>query len=499
MKSLVSPNQSTNLASKRASAAPSFSHLRAADREFLHAIGLRRRLSVGESCQAALGERAAILCVLEGRVAECAMQLDQERAHYEAGAVLGARENLLEFKNEQDPRLCAASLAPQVQAIEAAEVLIVPIRELRARCASSPGFAARIYRMISRAMMQHAPIGKGVDPANRELSASLRGLQGSLFLAERAALAGQGTVPAEQQALVRQAFRDLVLAMHRALRQDSGRTSEEREALGREVQLAVLPYLLMTTSSERLYAKPRGYAGDAVSIDGIYANQAQGFGRIGPLLDACFLEEPAAQAVRNRRGLMQEEIQAVLDRSPDRRVEMTSMACGPAREVFDVYASLDDPSRLIVNLIDMDELALEQVMAEAKKRGLQSQLRCHQANLLKLAYGRQSLALEPQDLVYSIGLIDYFEDKQVQRLMSYAHGLLRPGAELILGNFHPSNENRELMDYVLEWRLIHRDEQDFDRLFRASRFASPSTRLRFEAAGVNLFASCRKQQEPSLA
>ena len=114
-------------------------------------------------------------------------------------------------------------------------------------------------------------------------------------------------------------------------------------------------------------------------------------------------------------------------------------------------------------------------------------------NLLLLAAGRQRLpALPPQQLIYSIGLIDYFDDAQVIALMNLAHQWLAPGGKLVLGNFHPANPTRALMDHVLHWRLIHRSEADMHRLYQASHFAKPASRFVFEAQGVNLFAECEK-------
>jgi hypothetical protein len=110
-----------------------------------------------------------------------------------------------------------------------------------------------------------------------------------------------------------------------------------------------------------------------------------------------------------------------------------------------------------------------------------------------LATGRQTLDLSDQDLVYSIGLIDYFADKFVIGLLNYVHGLLRVGGSVILGNFHPSNPNKALMDYVLDWKLIHRSKDNMNRLFAASKFGRPCTDIRFEPAGVNLFAECVRQ------
>ena len=117
----------------------------------------------------------------------------------------------------------------------------------------------------------------------------------------------------------------------------------------------------------------------------------------------------------------------------------------------------------------------------------------HNGNLVYLAMGRQKLELPPQDLVYSIGLIDYFNDKFVAKLMDYGHRLLKPGGRLILGNFHPDNPTKALMDHVLEWRLIHRTEEDMDRLYEASAFQRPCSNVYYEEERVNLFAECVKE------
>ena len=76
---------------------------------------------------------------------------------------------------------------------------------------------------------------------------------------------------------------------------------------------------------------------------------------------------------------------------------------------------------------------------------------------------------EIAQLVYSIGLIDYFADNFVVSLLDYCYELLAPGGKVILGNFHPQNTTRALMEYILDWKLIHRDEHDMNRLMAASR------------------------------
>ena len=48
------------------------------------------------------------------------------------------------------------------------------------------------------------------------------------------------------------------------------------------------------------------------------------------------------------------------------------------------------------------------------------------------------------------------------------------------------------MDHVLDWKLIHRTEEDLNRLFAASAFGAPCARIEAEAEGINLFAVGRK-------
>ena len=111
----------------------------------------------------------------------------------------------------------------------------------------------------------------------------------------------------------------------------------------------------------------------------------------------------------------------------DGAVHVTSLACGPHEEVFDVFQQLDDRRRLYASLVDIDLQALAYVADRRNNAGLQNRINLINANLVYLALGRQKLELNDQDLIYSIGLIDYFNDKFVVKLLNWIHGRLRPG------------------------------------------------------------------------
>jgi len=258
------------------------------------------------------------------------------------------------------------------------------------------------------------------------------------------------------------------------------------------IRTELLPYLLLTRTAERMYRKPRGYAGDFLTIKWMYTDQPGGSGELGRYLDRCFLNQPAAQAVRNRRILLHEEIEKALLLTKERPLRVTSLACGPAEEVFDLFTEPKIASQLELTLVDIDQEALNHIKVRLNKEGVnkyfQRPIKLERRNLLHLCVGRQTLDLPPQHLIYSIGLIDYFDDRIVTQLQKWIYQSLTPGGRSILGNFHINNPSRGLMDHLLDWRLIHRDEVAMKSLAESGGYSLNQTQLRLEPSGVNLFA-----------
>ena len=168
-----------------------------------------------------------------------------------------------------------------------------------------------------------------------------------------------------------------------------------------------------------------------------------------------------------------------------------SLACGPAREIFDVYDEVQDKTLIKATLLDIDFQSLAFVDDLRNRKNLRNQITLLNENLIYLSLGRRKSEIAPQDLIYSVGLIDYFSDKLVIKLLNYIYDNLIPGGRVVLGNFHP-NIYMEYMDCVLEWNLIHRTKEEMDKLFLASAFNRPSSKIYFEKEKVNLFAECIK-------
>lgn len=395
-----------------------------------------------------------------------------------------------------------------VTAVETSLLLAVPCTALTRKLNEDTPFAARLYRSfalissrrlrervgtLGQQLQAKAPTEEAATSHWERIHQVVDDFKASLEKAEEEAIKNDGEVPRDMAEEILRGFREFCEFMNKEIGDESPLDEHVKEDLGGRLKTEFLPYLLLTQTAERFHSKPRGYAGDFLTIEWIYRNRPAGKDRLGPLLDKCFLNEPAAKAVRNRRGLLADEIRRVVERGDGERARVTSLACGPAQEVFDAFDAIDNPDQLKVTLVDIDLQALAFVSDKADKLKRQRHIKTVLANLVYLAMGRQKLDLPPQDLVYSIGLIDYFSDDSVVNLMDYVHGLLRPGGKLILGNFHPRNSTKALMDHILKWSLTHRNEDDMNHLFESSKFGRPCSNLQFEEEGINLFAECVKQ------
>lgn len=298
--------------------------------------------------------------------------------------------------------------------------------------------------------------------------------------------------PAALRREVRFAFRSFSFAVNEWLRERTAVSEEARARAIAELRRRFLAQFVRADSPRRFHEKPRGYAGDSASIEMIYDNRPSGLGSVGRMLDECFLAQPAAAAVRNRRGLLADLIREVVGRNTGRKTFVASLACGPARELFDVLENTEVASSLHATCVDLDAEALATVEERQKSRVPDANLELVRENLISVAFGRRKLPVRQLDLAYSIGLIDYFEDRLVIKLLDSIHSMLSPGGTVVLGNFHPQNPDRGLMECFLEWNLIHRSEKDMQRLFAASAFGPDCMEILYEEEGVNLFAIARK-------
>jgi hypothetical protein len=394
-----------------------------------------------------------------------------------------------------------------VIALENTNVMIIPRKDLESKLTHDPGFSARLFKALAiissrRLRMRERAFGRVLQerdhgdsaaiPMWKEISDSMDDFKSLMQKADREALKNENIVPQEVANCAEAGFVKLIKAVHKAIDADSLENMHLKDEVGASLQRELLPYLLLSRTAERIYAKPRGSTVDYLAIKWIYENRPEGVGRIGPLLDRCFLDLPMLKAVRNQPMFIVNEIRKAIESKKDSSLRVTCLGCGLAEEILDVFTELHDPSCLHATLIDIDFQALASVSEQLEKRKLAAHVKMHNANLVYLATGRQELDVSDQDLVYSTGIPNYFDDRIVVSLMNYIHTILGPGGRVLLGNFYTGNPNRAFMKYVLNWHIFHRTEDDMHRLFASSSFKRECTEIVFEDEGIYLFGSCNR-------
>ena len=224
--------------------------------------------------------------------------------------------------------------------------------------------------------------------------------------------------------------------------------------------------------SERAYKKPRGYAGDAVMMDYVYAGvAAEGTTDLGKAVFTGTTRGSMGLSVLFRRQLLTACINEVA--SSRAEFKILSVASGHCREIEDsllANPALAKAGRLVA--FDQDEESCATVRRDYA--GYPVEVVCGSVRKL-LAGGDASLG--KFDLIYSAGLFDYLADPVAEKLVSAMANMLKPGGKLLVGNFAPSSCGRGYMELFLDWKLIYRDAAELSRLFGSERGASTSSFL----------------------
>jgi hypothetical protein len=246
------------------------------------------------------------------------------------------------------------------------------------------------------------------------------------------------------------------------MRQYISESTWKQFATGECRQHPLMKLLQQDPLTWRAFTKPRGYAGDAVMMDMVYAAEdgydipaLEGISELGRKIYQHNLQEPVPIAVRARRRIICEKVDNLAIRTP--RAQILSLACGHLREAYDCPALLEGRLGRYV-AIDQDKESLAVVEREVGPLGVET-LAASVRDVLK---GR--ITLTGFDLVYATGLYDYLTEPVAKRLCEILFGMLNPGGRLLIANFLPNLSSVGYMEAFMDWWLIYRTEAELLRL-----------------------------------
>ena len=248
----------------------------------------------------------------------------------------------------------------------------------------------------------------------------------------------------------------------------------------------------------RSLLKPRGYAGDSELMRMIYLNDYQGDSTFSKLMHKHAVEHRASQSVRNRIALIARMINDFQSRSNELsadRLKVLSVGCGPAFELENIFRYSKNPNNFYFSLFDQDPEALldaaDTVRGVERNQGIRPVVDYIRGSVRTMLFSRRFKQERGQfHFIYIMGLLDYLSSRVGKAVLGRLYHLLKPGGELVAGNFHVSNQSRYNMEYWGDWFLIHRTEADFRKMFANDGTGRVS--IFFEDTGNQMFLHIQK-------
>jgi excisionase family DNA binding protein len=231
--------------------------------------------------------------------------------------------------------------------------------------------------------------------------------------------------------------------------------------------------------------KPYGYAGDFKIIDDIYQNNPTSIG-FERLFDNYFQMSAVSVAVRNRKDDFKRIIIKFVNDRRGSPTRIMNFASGPCREALEILTAEELTNKnLIFDCYDHEKKAIE--YAEKLLNGNQK-VNFIKENALRIAATQDinQRIKEKYDMIYATGLFDYFSSKISIKLITNLSRLLNPNGVLVISSVRDkySNPSVHYMEWVGDWRLIYRNEEEFKKLFIDSGFKEGDLRVRYEQQGI---------------
>ncbi len=250
----------------------------------------------------------------------------------------------------------------------------------------------------------------------------------------------------------------------------------------------VFPYFMRSYFAERAYFKPKGYAGDFLMMEHIYADKPRGDGKLGEIIDSFCLGRPGSLAIRGRRKLLTDEIARLFSELSEKgkNTRILNLACGPNRELFDFLQQCEQSEKVEALCVDIDSEALQYTNQFINIFSHRASIRLLSENVIKWSLGRTSQQFGTFDIIYSAGLCDYLDTKLFRALVTQCYNHLNPGGTVILGNF-AAYPDSIFLDKLLKWELIYRNVGELKELFVPTPFKE-NVSIISEKENVNLFA-----------
>jgi SAM-dependent methyltransferase len=234
----------------------------------------------------------------------------------------------------------------------------------------------------------------------------------------------------------------------------------------------------------RLQEWPRKYPGDFETIEYICDLENRSvYGTVEYYIEEYALNSEIAQQHRNKLHHQSELILDTLLIGGHAR-KILSIGCGGCRDIMRIEKYIHAiQCEIVINDIDNDALELSEKRLENLKG-----LHVVTGNIIQAL--RKLEELGPFDLIVTGGLFDHISDKHVSFFLKHALSkLLKKKGTLFFANAVKENPFRVWMEYLTDWKLHYRSEDDISRLLTAAGFPHNAMKISKDETGLTFLVT----------
>lgn len=238
----------------------------------------------------------------------------------------------------------------------------------------------------------------------------------------------------------------------------------------------------------RMQEWPRGYPGDYETIEYLCngINKAS-YHTLEYCLEKYVLNSPISQQHIHKIKYQAWEILKVFMTSQN-NPSVLSIACGSSRDLWLIKDLLKELPNGQIILNDIDKDALD--FSFTRLKDLRNKLNLIQGNIIKVI--KQLGKTQKFDLIVAGGLFDYLKDKHIKHLFNNIYPILNLGGKLFVTNIAQGNPYRPWIEYMGNWILIERTEEDFLRLITEAGLPTETISMKREETGLTLLIEITK-------
>ena len=231
------------------------------------------------------------------------------------------------------------------------------------------------------------------------------------------------------------------------------------------------------TLQGRSLTKPCGYSGDFLLLDAIYTNRTS----TNPehkIWDTYFQKQTAARAIRNRKEYFKKLLIAkARERS---NLRLLNVVSGSGREILELYNELPVNETLRTTCVEIDDCAIE--FSKNLNKNYLNRINYVHDNIFRYDNDCE------RDVIWCAELLNTLEDRASLLLIKRFKDWLKPGGEIIIGNFNKDyNPSKDFMEIFGEWFLNHRTEEQLIAMGIEAGFTKDQVKVNRTEDGVILY------------